>query len=33
MWEVKFYTASPKEELQVYRYRFKVTSRGANKAR
>jgi hypothetical protein len=33
MWEVKFYAASPKEELQVYRCRFKVTSRGTNKAR
>ena len=33
MWEVKFYAASPKEELQVYRCRFKVTSRGTNKTR
>ena len=36
MWEVKFYYStlcSPKEELQVYRFRFKVTSRGTNKAR
>ena len=31
--EVKFFAASPKEELQVYRYRFKVTSRGTNKTR
>ena len=33
MWEVKFSTASPKEELQVYRYRFKSHKPGHKKAR
>ena len=33
MWEVKFYHASPKEDFQVYRYRFKSHKPGHKKAR